>query len=55
VSAPKPVPASFATEPYFGVNAFELTSAEGKSRFALYQIRAQAGEEFLSADEADAP
>jgi hypothetical protein len=28
VTAPKPVPASFATEPYFGVNAFEFTNAE---------------------------
>ena len=28
VTAPKPVPASFATEPYFGVNAFEFTNAK---------------------------
>src|SRR5262245_14673304 len=30
-TAPKPVPESFATEPYFGVNAFEFSNAEGKS------------------------
>jgi catalase len=36
VRAPKPVPASFATETYFGVNAFEFTNAEGKSRFGRY-------------------
>src|SRR5262249_35208236 len=39
VTAPKPVPASFATEPYFGVNAFAFTNAEGKSRFGRYQLR----------------
>jgi catalase len=49
---PKPVPASFATEPYFGVNAFEFTNAEGKSRFGRYQLRPEAGEQFLGTDEA---
>ncbi len=52
VTAPKPVPASFATEPYFGVNAFEFTSADGKSRFGRYQLRPEAGASFLAADEA---
>jgi catalase len=46
-TAPKPVPASFATEPYFGVNAFEFTSAPGKSRFGRYQLRPEAGAQFL--------
>src|SRR5262249_23941435 len=35
-TAPKPVPASFATEPHFGVHAFEFTNAEGKSHFGRY-------------------
>ena len=48
----KPVPASFATEPYFGVNAFAFTNAEGKSRFGRYQLRPEAGAKFLSAEEA---
>jgi catalase len=52
VTAPKPVPASFATEPYFGVNAFEFTNAEGQSRFGRYQLRPEAGATFLTAEEA---
>jgi catalase len=52
VTAPKPTPASFATEPYFGVNAFEFTNAEGKSRFGRYQLRPEAGSRFLTAEEA---
>ncbi len=52
VAAPKPVPASFATEPYFGVNAFEFTNAQDKSRFGRYQLRPEAGAKFLSAEDA---
>jgi catalase len=51
-TAAKPVPASFATEPYFGVNAFAFTNAEGKSRFGRYQLRPEAGARFLTAEEA---
>jgi catalase len=51
VTAPKPVPASFATEPYFGVHSFEFTNAEGKSRFGRYQLRPDAGARLLSPDE----
>jgi catalase len=51
VKAPKPVPASFATEPYFGVNAFEFTNAKGQSHFGRYQLRPEAGTRFLTADE----
>ena len=52
VSAPKPTPSSFATEPYFGVNAFLFTNAEGKARHGRYQFRPEAGSHFLSAAEA---
>jgi catalase len=52
VTAPKPVPVSFATETYFGVNAFEFTNAAGKSRFGRYQIRPETGDKFISAEEA---
>src|SRR5262249_16210809 len=52
VTAPKPVPASFATEPYFGVNAFEFTNAAGQSRFGRYQLRPESGARFLTAEEA---
>src|SRR5262249_28172900 len=50
--APKPVPASFATETYFSVNAFQFTSADGKSRFGRYQLRPEAGAKSLTAEEA---
>jgi catalase len=52
VTAPKPVPASFATEPYYGVNAFEFTNAEGKSRLGRYRLLPEAGAQFLTAEEA---
>ena len=52
VTAPKPTPASFATEPYFGVNAFLFTNGEGKARHGRYQFRPDAGSKFLTADEA---
>lgn len=52
VQAKKPVPRSFATQPYFGVNAFEFINKEGASVFGRYQIVPVAGEDFLSDDEA---
>ena len=52
VTASKPVPASFATEPYFGNNAFQFTNRDGKARFGRYQIRPVAAETFLSNDDA---
>jgi catalase len=51
-SAPKPVPASFATEPYFGVNAFEFTNAKAESKFGRYRLIPEAGTTFLDAAEA---
>ena len=50
--APKPVPASFATESYYGVNAFRFTNREGVSRAGRYRVRPEAGEEHLDAAEA---
>ena len=35
ITAPKPTPVSFATEPYFGVNAFLFTNCDGKARFSV--------------------
>jgi catalase len=52
VEAPKPAPASFATESYYGVNAFRFTSREGVSRAGRYRVRPEAGEEHLDAAEA---
>jgi catalase len=54
VTAPKPSPASFATEPYFGVNAFLFTNAEGKARYGRYQFRPEVGSKFLTAEAAAA-
>ena len=35
---PKPAPLSFATEKYFGVNAFKFQAADGKETFIRYRI-----------------
>ena len=52
ITAPKPTPVSFATEPYFGVNAFLFTNRDGKARYGRYQFRPEAGAKFLSAEDA---
>ena len=52
VTTSKPTPTSFATSPYFGVNAFVFTNKDGKARAARYQFRPEAGEKFLSAEDA---
>ncbi len=52
VQAPKPMPQSFATQAFYGVNAFEFTNKDGASVFGRYQIVPVAGEHFLSDDEA---
>jgi catalase len=55
VEAPKPAPASFATESYYGVNAFRFTNRDGASRNVRYRVRAEAGKEHLDAAEAGPP
>jgi catalase len=52
VTAPKPTPASFATEPYFAVNAFLFTNSEGKASYGRYQFQPEAGSKFLTIGEA---
>lgn len=52
VQAPKPVPASFATQAFYGVNAFEFTNQQGKSVFGRYQIVPAGGEQSLSDEQA---
>ncbi len=54
VTAPKPAPVSFATEKYFGVNAYKLISADGKETFVRWRITPDAGESHLSEEEAKA-
>src|SRR5215510_13644779 len=48
VQAPKPVPVSYATLPYFGLNAFKFTNAKGVSTLGRYHLRPVAGEKFLT-------
>jgi catalase len=52
VEAPKPIPASFARQAYFAVNAFRFTNAEGVSRCGRFRIQPEAGAEFLSPEQA---
>lgn len=51
VQAPKPSPVSFATEKYFGVNAFTLVSKDGERTSVRYRIAPEAGVETLSEGE----
>lgn len=56
VATPQPIPASYATLPYFGVNAFKFTNAQGVTKFGRYRILPEAGEHYVSdADAAKLP
>lgn len=52
VDTPKPPPASYATERFFGVNAFRFTNEAGVGRFGRYRIEPVAGTAHLTADDA---
>ena len=52
VTTPKLPPASFATQPFYGVNAFKFTNAKGESVHGRYRIEPVAGAKFLSNEEA---
>lgn len=54
VTTPKPAPVSFATQPFFGVNAFKFTNAAGQSVYGRYQIIPVAGAQYLTKEAADA-
>ena len=51
--ASKRTPVSYATTSYYGVHAFRFTNAAAVSRMARYQIRPNAGEQFLTVAEAE--
>ena len=51
-TARKPTPVSYATEPYFGVNAFRFTNKDGKARYGRYQFHPEAGVHFLQDEDA---
>lgn len=54
VMTPKPIPTSFGRESYFSVSAFKFIDAAGTGRFARYRILPEAGNEYLTAEEAAA-
>ncbi len=53
VAVPQPIPESYATQPFFGVNAFKFTNAEGSAQFGRYQLVPEAGAHFLSDADAE--
>jgi catalase len=55
VKTPKLPPVSFATQPFFGVNAFKFVNAKGETHYARYRIEPVAGAQFLSKEAATAP
>lgn len=52
VTAPKPVAVSYGTQPFFGVNAFKFTNAQGTSKFGRYRIVPESGPAYVSDEEA---
>jgi catalase len=52
VEAPKPIPKSFALQPYFAITALKFTNANDQSRFGRFRLRPDAGTEFLTAEQA---
>lgn len=51
VGTPKPQPISYATLPYFGINAFKFTNAKGTTTIGRYQLQPIAGSKFLTKDQ----
>jgi catalase len=54
VETPRPIPTSFARENFFAATAFKFTNAAGESRFGRFRMRAAAGTEYLSNEQAAA-
>ena len=52
VELPKPLPASYARQAYFGITAFKFTNADGAVKFARYHIVPADGTAFLTPEEA---
>jgi catalase len=51
VSTPKPAPVSFATQAFYGVNAFKFTNAKGETHYGRYIIEPVKGQAFLTKEE----
>lgn len=54
LTAAKPNPVSYASLPFYGVNAFKFTNKDGKATFVRYQIVPTGGEHYLSDADAKA-
>lgn len=54
VEMPKPTPASYGTAKYFGLNTFMFISHEDTETYFRYRIVPEAGEQYLTAAEAQA-
>lgn len=54
VTTPKPAPVSFASQAFYGVNAFKFTNANGETQYGRYRIEPVKGQQFLSKAEAEA-
>lgn len=52
VTTPRPVAVSYGTQPFFGVNAFKFTNAQGTSKFGRYRIVPVSGPAYVSDEEA---
>ncbi len=51
IAIPKPFPASFSSQTYFGINAFEFSNAKGEKNYIRYQIVPVNGTEILNAEQ----
>lgn len=52
VTMPKLPPISFATQGFYGVNAFKFTNVKGETQYGRYRIMPVKGQQFLSAEAA---
>lgn len=53
VETPKPPPVSYATLPYFGINAFKFTNAKGVAAHIRYQLQPVSGSQYLSKEQVE--
>jgi catalase len=48
LTTPKPAPVSYGTLPYYGVNTFKFTNANGKIAYGRYQFLPVSGAQYIS-------
>jgi catalase len=51
LAIPKPMPKSFATQPFYALHAYKLTNAKGESHVVRFQVVPDAGAAFLTPEE----